>query len=122
MSVNPKLGGAVPVLKYWNSKGRAEVTRLVFSSFFFSFFSFCFGFFLSFRLIFEDQGVKYEDVRVAFPDWAALKQKLVESGDNVYGQLPVVVLGDKTLAQSFAINRYFAKIYGKRKKKERKKG
>ena len=73
-------------------------------------------------MLFEDQEVKYEDVRVVREQWPALKQGLIESGDNVYGQLPVVVLGDKTLAQSFAINRYFAKIYGKRKKKERKKG
>ena len=67
-------------------------------------------------MLFEDQGVKYEDVRVAGADWPALKQSLIESGENVYGQLPVVVLGNKTFAQSFAIFRYFARVYGKKRR------
>lgn len=62
-------------------------------------------------MLFEDQGVKYEDVRVDQKEWPALKQELISSGANIWGQLPVVVLNGKTMPQSYAIYRYFARIY-----------
>jgi len=90
---NAKFGGAVPILKYFNIRGRAEPIRV----------------------LFEDQGVKYEDKRVAKEEWVELKKNLVESGDNIFGQLPVLVINGKTYVQSYAIFRYIGNhldIYG----------
>lgn len=63
-------------------------------------------------MLFEDQGIEYEDVRIQREDWPQTKANLVSTGENPFGQLPVVTLGDKTLLQSFAISRYFARIFG----------
>jgi len=63
-------------------------------------------------LIFEDQGVTYVDHKVVREDWPALKQHLMDSGENVFGQLPVLVIGDKTLVQNYAIMRYVGEILG----------
>lgn len=62
--------------------------------------------------MFEDQGIKYEDIRIAPVEWPAVKKQLIESGENPVGQVPVVIVNKKVLTQSSAIFRYFARIYG----------
>jgi len=53
------------------------------------------------RLAFHLGGVDFEDVRIAFPDWAALKPT------TPYGQLPFVEIDDAPkMAQSGAMLRY----------------
>jgi len=88
--INERLNGSIPVLKYFPAKGRGEPIRL----------------------LFEDQGIKYEDIRIHHASWAAEKAHLLESGASLYGQLPVVILDGVTLNQTLAILRFFARIYG----------
>lgn len=88
--VNEKLNGSIPVLKYFPARGRAEPIRL----------------------LFEDQGIRYEDVRINPSSWPAEKQHLLETGASLFGQLPVVILDGVTLSQSLAILRFFSRIYG----------
>jgi len=57
------------------------------------------------RLALHIGGIPFEDVRVAFPDWAALKPK------TPYGQLPIMsVDGAEELAQSGAMVRYAGRL------------
>lgn len=77
-------------LTYFNVRGRGEIDRLVFAA----------------------AGVDYEDKRVEFPEWPALKT----SGFAPFGQLPVleVLEGDKVvlkISQSYAIAWYIAQKY-----------
>ncbi|RLN98812.1 hypothetical protein BBJ28_00018995 [Nothophytophthora sp. Chile5] len=71
-------------LTYFDGKGRAELSRLLFA----------YG------------GVPFVDERVPHADFPALKQKLP------LGQLPVVEVDGTVYAQSMAIARYAAKIAG----------
>jgi len=64
------------------------------------------------RLIFEDQGIQYEDLRTTKEEWPEIKSKMVEKGDNPYGQLPVVYFKGKCLFHTYAIIRYFAALLG----------
>ena len=114
MSPNDKLNGAVPVLKYFQGKGRSEGFRFVLTPYSTdnTLSTACSVIFFSFRLIFEDLGLKYEDVRYSHAEWPAVKQEMLSSGASLFGQLPVVVVNGKTLTQSFAIYRYFARIFG----------
>jgi glutathione S-transferase len=61
------------------------------------------------RLLFAQAGQRYEDVRVQYPDWPALKSTLT------LGALPVLEItqnGKKTtVAQSNAIERYLARKF-----------
>jgi len=57
------------------------------------------------RMIFAVAGVKYDDVRIQREDWPQHKEKFE------YGQLPVLEVGDKKLAQSNAITRFLAKKF-----------
>ncbi|KAH9508180.1 Glutathione S-transferase 1 [Bulinus truncatus] len=75
-------------LTYFNGRGRAEVSRLVLAV----------------------AGQKYEDVRLAGDQWAALKPK------TPFGQLPVLEVDGKSFGQSLAIATYLARefnLYGK---------
>jgi glutathione S-transferase len=57
------------------------------------------------RLLFEDLGQPYEDVRVEFgPEWNALKPQMR------FGQLPRLEIGGLTLFQSQAILRHLGRI------------
>eukprot|EP00802_Teleaulax_amphioxeia_P022288 Tamp_22720.p1 GENE.Tamp_22720~~Tamp_22720.p1 ORF type:complete len:247 (-),score=75.01 Tamp_22720:312-1052(-) len=57
------------------------------------------------RLAFKIGGVEFEDVRVNFPDWAALKPK------TPFGQLPFMNIDDaEPVAQSGAMLRYAGKL------------
>lgn len=71
-------------LSYFDMAGRAETTRLALA----------YG------------NIAYEDKRVAFPDWPALKPT------TPLGQLPVMEVDGKVFAQSIAIARYAAKLSG----------
>lgn len=86
-SRNAKLNGAVPILKYFDVKGSAEALRLMFI----------------------DQDIDFEDRRITWEEWPALKKTLVDSGLNPSGQLPIVELNGKTLSQSSALLHYFGK-------------
>jgi len=71
-----------PVLTYFSGRGRAETSRLIFA----------------------EAGVDYEDVRVN--DHSSLIPSLP------FGQLPVLDHNGVRIAQSVAIARYLAKLYG----------
>ncbi|KAH7732339.1 GST-11 protein [Aphelenchoides avenae] len=58
------------------------------------------------RLIFAAAGVEYEDVRISFEQWPALKQT------TPYGQLPVLEFQGKPLAQSHAIEKFLGRMFG----------
>ncbi|XP_075980038.1 glutathione S-transferase 2-like [Anticarsia gemmatalis] len=60
----------------------------------------------SVRLLLSYGGQEFEDNRVDFEDWAALKEK------TPFGQLPMLVIDGKQYAQSLAICRYLGKKYG----------
>ena len=102
-------------LTYFNGRGRAEVARLILSI----------------------AGEVFEDDRVEFSDWEALKPRklfyqitvrpLIHSfkmlknitiKDNIFivdqrfGQLPRLDIDGETLYQSLAINRFLARKYG----------
>lgn len=81
------------------------------------------------RLIFAAAGVEYEDVRISFEQWPALKQSksrirgsrlqtpsLITSSATVigapYGQLPTLEFQGKLLAQSHAIEKFLGRMFG----------
>jgi glutathione S-transferase len=67
-------------LTYYNSRGRAELIRLVFAA----------------------AGVKYEDVRIEREQWPAIKPT------TPFGQLPMLEADGVKLGQSITIARYLA--------------
>lgn len=71
-------------LTYFDARGRAETVRLVLAY----------------------AGVEYEDKRVTGEEFGALKPSLA------YGQLPVMTVDGKELAQSITMARYLAKEHG----------
>ena len=94
-------------LHYFNIRGRAEVARLIMAH----------------------ANVEYEDYRFEFNDFATIKaskkhlgylerlswfskEKECSSPDYPLGQVPVLEVDGKMLAQSRAINRFLAKKYG----------
>ncbi|CAJ0564186.1 unnamed protein product, partial [Mesorhabditis spiculigera] len=58
------------------------------------------------RQLFALAGQKFEDVRVPFEDWPKVKP------ETPYGQLPVLEVDGKTLAQSVTIARFLARRFG----------
>jgi len=70
-------------LTYFNGRGRAEPSRLILAQ----------------------AGVEYEDVRIEFADWPALKSTLK------FGQMPFLEVDGKTITQSMAIARFLARRY-----------
>ncbi|PFX16269.1 probable glutathione S-transferase 5 [Stylophora pistillata] len=60
------------------------------------------------RLIFKAAGVEFEDNRVTFEEWGALKA----SAEFPFGQLPVLEVDGVVLAQSFSIARFVANEFG----------
>ncbi|XP_063314689.1 hematopoietic prostaglandin D synthase [Pelobates fuscus] len=71
-------------LTYFNFKGRAELIRYIFAY----------------------KNTEYEDVRIEFSEWPALKPSIV------YGQLPILEIDGVVYHQSIAIARYLAKQAG----------
>jgi glutathione S-transferase len=70
-------------LTYFNGRGRAELSRLVFAA----------------------AGVQYQDVRLEMGQWAALKPTMP------FGKVPTLEFDGITLCQSKAIARYLARKY-----------
>jgi glutathione S-transferase len=75
---------SVPILTYFTFRGLGE----------------------SIRLFFEDQGVAYEDRRVGFDEWDAVKPQMQ------FRQMPRLQDGETTLFQSQAILRHLARPRG----------
>uniref|UniRef100_F1L9T7 Glutathione S-transferase 1 n=1 Tax=Ascaris suum TaxID=6253 RepID=F1L9T7_ASCSU len=71
-------------LIYFNGRGRAETIRLLFAQ----------------------AQVKYEDVRIEKDQWPTLKESMP------FGQLPVLEMDGKRLAQSHAIEKFLARMFG----------
>ncbi|KAK0063205.1 glutathione S-transferase 1 [Biomphalaria pfeifferi] len=71
-------------LTYFNARGRAELSRLLFAL----------------------AGQEYEDVRVSREQWPEMKSK------TPFGQLPLLEVDGKVFAQSVAISRYLAREFG----------
>ncbi|GFN73807.1 glutathione s-transferase [Plakobranchus ocellatus] len=69
---------------YFNVRGRAEVTRLIFAY----------------------AGQKFEDKRIVREEWLKLKPS------TPFGQVPVLQIDDKMYAQSAAIANYLAREFG----------
>ena len=75
---------SVPILTYFTFRGLGEPIRL----------------------FFEDQGVAFEDRRVGFEEWDAVKPQMQ------FRQMPRLQDGERTLFQSQAILRYLARPKG----------
>lgn len=58
------------------------------------------------RLALSIAGIAFEDERVSFADWEALKPK------TPFGAVPVLAVNGETVAQSNAINRYVGRLTG----------
>ena len=85
---NKTIGG-VPTLHYLDfaSKGRGQVVRL----------------------LFEDAGIAYEDVRYSFEELPAA-QKTTLKEMNPVGTVPIIELNGEILTQSYALLRHFSRI------------
>lgn len=75
-----------PSLVYFQLKGRAELSRLIFTC----------------------GEVSFDDQRLSFEDYGQMRS----SGELPFGQLPILKLGDTVISQSCAIARYAAKQAG----------
>lgn len=90
-AANDAIGG-VPTLHYYDfqSRGRGQVVRL----------------------LWEDAGIAYEDVRYSFEEFPEAKRTKI-SDLNPTGNIPVIELNGRILTQSYAILRHFARLLGK---------
>lgn len=87
---NKKIGG-VPTIHYFDfqSRGRGQVIRL----------------------LWEDAGIAYKDVRYSFEEYPDYKKSLI-SQLNPTSTIPVIELNGRILTQSYAILRHFARQLG----------
>lgn len=87
-----KLIGGVPTLHYfdWYSRGRGQVLRL----------------------LWEDAGIAYTDVRYTFDEFPKVKQSSIAEL-NPTATIPVIELGGKILTQSYAILRKMTRLLDK---------
>jgi len=85
------MSSEVPTLHYFNIRGKAEPIRM----------------------LFEEIGLKYNEVRIERDEWInGKKQEYTKKGLALFGQIPILTIGGKTLVQSDAILRYFASQHG----------
>ncbi|KAI6187345.1 hypothetical protein M3Y98_00233200 [Aphelenchoides besseyi] len=82
-------------LKYFDLRGRAEPLR-----------SKAMNYVNCCRLIFHYANVPFEDVRIQREDWPA------EKPNTPYGQIPVLEINGRPLAQTFALCRYLGAKFG----------
>jgi len=76
-----------PVLTYFQIRGKAEPIRL----------------------LLEECGVEYGDVRIGRSEWyGGKKQEYSEKGWSPFGQMPLIEIGGQHYAQMLSIMRYFA--------------
>jgi len=78
------------VLIYFDVRGRAEATRL----------------------LFKVAGVEFEDRRMTFEEWGKQKEQWKSAGKLPFGQLPLLEVDGVLLAQSIAIARFVANEFG----------
>ncbi|KAK3174212.1 hypothetical protein OEA41_001456 [Lepraria neglecta] len=64
------------------------------------------------RLLWEDAGIAYEDVRYSFEEYPEYKKSRI-SEMNPIANIPVIELNGRILTQSYAILRHFARQSGK---------
>ena len=88
---NKAIGG-LPTMHYFDfaSRGRGQVVRL----------------------LWEDAGIAYEDVRYTFEEYPDYKKSRIQQM-NPTATIPVIELNGKILTQSYAILRHFARLLGK---------
>jgi glutathione S-transferase len=65
------------------------------------------------RLLFEDNGIEYKEIRFTGQEWrqGGLKQEYLEKGISLFGQVPIVSIGDEHMCQTNAILRHFARVH-----------
>ncbi|KAI4278233.1 MAG: hypothetical protein LQ337_001174 [Flavoplaca oasis] len=88
---NEAIGG-VPTVHYLDfaSRGRGQVVRLMF----------------------EDAGIAYTDIRYSFKEYPDYKKSIIAE-KNPTATVPIVEINGKILTQSYAILRHFARLLGK---------
>ena len=64
------------------------------------------------RLMWEDAGIAYEDIRYTFEEYPVYKKSKIQEM-NPNATIPVIELNGKILTQSYAILRHFARQLGK---------
>jgi len=79
---------SIPVLTYFDVKGLAEASRLIFA----------------------EAGIKFEDVRIKNADFPAWKKE--HEAKLPFGQVPILEIDGVTIAQSQSIYRFLARRYG----------
>lgn len=65
----------------------------------------------SVRLLLEDIGVEYQDVRFS-DNWPEEKERGTASGKYTFGQLPCLTIGEVNIVQTDAIMRHLARKFG----------
>ncbi|EIM91823.1 glutathione S-transferase-like protein [Stereum hirsutum FP-91666 SS1] len=88
---NTTIGG-VPIIHYFDfqSRGRGQVVRL----------------------LFEDAGIAYTDVRYSFGEYPEVQSTHPILSQNPTKSVPIIELDGKLLTQSYAILRHFARVLG----------
>ena len=61
------------------------------------------------RLMWEDAGIAYEDIRYSFEEFPQVKRDKIAKM-NPTGNIPVIELNGKILTQSYAILRHFGRL------------
>lgn len=64
------------------------------------------------RLLFEDAGIAYTDVRYSFSEYPEVRSTHPILSQNPTKSVPIVELDGKLLTQSYAILRHFARVLG----------
>ena len=90
-AANNAIGGTPSIFYFdWFSRGRGQVIRL----------------------LWEDAGIAYKDVRYTFEEYPEAKKTHIQP-KNPTGNIPVVELNGKILTQSYPILRKMARLLGK---------
>lgn len=64
------------------------------------------------RLLFEDAGIAYTDVRYSFHEYPEVQSTHPILSQNPTKSVPIIELDGKLLTQSYAILRHFARVLG----------
>ncbi|KAL8773023.1 MAG: hypothetical protein Q9209_002043 [Squamulea sp. 1 TL-2023] len=90
-SANAAIGG-VPTIHYLDfaSRGRGQVVRLMW----------------------EDAGIAYTDIRYSFEEYPEYKKSIIAE-KNPTTNVPIIEINERVMTQSYAILRHFARLLGK---------